>query len=576
MKDFVLIFRVLYRNRYAVEKESNTGKRKLTRSTVMMLSLLPMVAVICVMLGFVAAELTTRYSAMTLINAILSAAQLFILFMSLPAMMSTLYAAEDAAFLSALPVRPTAVFFAKLLLVYVGALKIAAILLFPSLLTVSVTYAAAGNSMSYAFFPLILLIILAAPMLPIFIVVLFSMPVMWIGSRLKGRATVKTVFSLLFYIILMAGYMVLVFFINTQGMGQNGNIVSDAALDGLRLLSDVMYPNTVLVSMCLGIDPAVNFGIFLAIWTGLTAATVLFAMLFYRRISTRRAESRAEEKKGAPSYKRHRLVISLVKKDLITVMRDPSAAMGTFSNIVLAPIVMVVMFFFIRGDGDRAMSEFSAEMMMRGIVMLYPVIFLAGTNMVAMTAYSREGESFFVAKALPIPARTSVNAKLLFSLLSAGAALAVIFVISAALYRIDIASSLAMVAASLLFCAGSGALHIYFDIKKGNVHWKSQSDMRAGAAGGISALIPMLLSILPAIGFVVAGVFLAGLEDSLGRAGTVALYWGLILVVAGAVAAAGLYILYEKGVPLYDKIGENRAAARERLPRIGKNGFLGG
>ena len=145
MKDFVLIFRVLYRNRYAVEKESNTGKRKLTRSTVMMLSLLPMVAVICVMLGFVAAELTTRYSAMTLINAILSAAQLFILFMSLPAMMSTLYAAEDAAFLSALPVRPTAVFFAKLLLVYVGALKIAAILLFPSLLTVSVTYAAAGK-----------------------------------------------------------------------------------------------------------------------------------------------------------------------------------------------------------------------------------------------------------------------------------------------------------------------------------------------------------------------------------------------------------------------------------------------
>ena len=574
MKDFVLIFRVLYRNRYAVEKESNTGKRKLTRSTVMMLSLLPMVAVICVMLGFVAAELTTRYSAMTLINAILSAAQLFILFMSLPAMMSTLYAAEDAAFLSALPVRPTAVFFAKLLLVYVGALKIAAILLFPSLLTVSVTYAAAGNSMSYAFFPLILLIILAAPMLPIFIVVLFSMPVMWIGSRLKGRATVKTVFSLLFYIILMAGYMVLVFFINTQGMGQNGNIVSDAALDGLRLLSDVMYPNTVLVSMCLGIDPAVNFGIFLAIWTGLTAATVLFAMLFYRRISTRRAESRAEEGKGAPSYKRHRLVISLVKKDLITVMRDPSAAMGTFSNIVLAPIVMVVMFFFIRGDGDRAMSEFSAEMMMRGIVMLYPVIFLAGTNMVAMTAYSREGESFFVAKALPIPARTSVNAKLLFSLLSAGAALAVIFVISAALYRIDIASSLAMVVASLLFCAGSGALHIYFDIKKGNVHWKSQADMRAGAGGGVAALIPMMMSIVPAVGFVIAGVFMAGLEDSLGRSGVLAVYWCLILAVGAAVAVSGLYILREKGIPLYDKIGENRAVSRQRPLNTDKNGFL--
>ena len=33
MKDFLLVFRVLYRNRYAVEKESNSGKRRLTKPT---------------------------------------------------------------------------------------------------------------------------------------------------------------------------------------------------------------------------------------------------------------------------------------------------------------------------------------------------------------------------------------------------------------------------------------------------------------------------------------------------------------------------------------------------------------
>ena len=326
--------------------------------------------------------------------------------------------------------------------------------------------------------------------------------------------------------------------------------------------------------MCLGIDAAVNFGISLAIWAGLIIATVVFAMLFYRRISSRRIEAPAEEGHAAPVYKRRRLVISLVVKDFLTIMRDPSAAMGTFSNIVLAPIVMVVMYFFISGDGDRTMSEFATDMMMRGIVLIYPVIFLCGTNMVAMTAYSREGESFFVAKALPIPAKTSVNAKLLFSLMSSGAALAVIFVLSAALYRIGVGSSVAIVLVSLLFGTGSGALHIYFDIKKGNVHWKSQSDMRAGAGGGITALIPMLICILPAIGFVIAGIFMAGLEDAMGRDGVLALYWCLIILVSAAVAAAGLYILYEKGVPLYDKIGENRAVQKSRLVNIGKNGFL--
>ena len=48
MKDMLRLFRVLYKNRYAVTKESNTGKRKLASSTVMTLSMLPMVAVVCV------------------------------------------------------------------------------------------------------------------------------------------------------------------------------------------------------------------------------------------------------------------------------------------------------------------------------------------------------------------------------------------------------------------------------------------------------------------------------------------------------------------------------------------------
>ena len=58
-----------------------------------------------------------------------------------------------------------------------------------------------------------------------------------------------------------------------------------------------------------------------------------------------------------------------------------------------------------------------------------------------------------------------------------------------------------------------------------------------------------------------------------------ALYWSIVNVVAAAVAAAGLYILYDKGVPLYDKIGENRAPSVKKQRRSlfaagGKDGFL--
>ena len=249
-------------------------------------------------------------------------------------------------------------------------------------------------------------------------------------------------------------------------------------------------------------------------------------------------------------------------------MRNPSLAMATFSNTVIAPVVMVIMYFFVKPEGQAA-NEFSSEMMMVGIVLLYPIIFLCGTNMVAMTAYSREGESFFISKFLPIAPKTSVNAKLLFSMLTSAAALAVIFVIAVALYGLDAGSSVALVVTSLLFCAGTSGLHIYLDIKKGNVHWKTQADMRASAGGGVAAILPVFISIIPAIGFVVAGVFMAGLEPSLGRSGVLGLYWGIILIVAAAVAAAGLYILYEKGVPLFEKIGENRAVSGRKTGSLG-------
>lgn len=581
MKDFFRIFRVLYKNRYAVAKESNTGRRKLPQSTVMLLSMLPLVALVCVLLGFAAAQLTTRYSAMTLLNAILSAVQLFILFMMLPTVLGTLYSSEDNAFLASLPVSPTAVFFAKLALCYVAALKTAAVFLIPSLLTVSVTYAAFGNPMFYGFFPLIAVIVAAAPLLPLFIVVLFSMPVMWIGSFLKGRSIVRTVFSLLFYILLMAAYMVFIFFVNTEGLGQNGGeTVSEGALEALALLSQVMYPNSTLLSMCMGIDAAENFGISLAIWTGLAAVTVVLAMLFYRRITAKQSESHPEESGAKRSYRRTKLVPALMKRDFLSVMRNPSMAMGTFSNIILAPIVMAVMFFFMRGDAEEAsMSALAGEIMMQGIVLLYAIIFLCGTNMVAMTAYSREGESFFISKFLPIPPKSSVTAKLLFSVSAAAVSLVIMLVLAVALYGIDPGAAFALLTAALLFCAGTSALHIYFDIKKGNVHWKSQSDMRANAGGGMTALIPVLLSIAPAVLFVVMGIFMAALEDSIGRSGVLALYWSIVNVVAAAVAAAGLYILYDKGVPLYDKIGENRAPSVKKQRRSlfaagGKDGFL--
>lgn len=576
MKDFLLIFKVLYRNSHSTERNAVTGRKKLPQSTVMVLSLLPMVVLICVFLGFVSAGITTRYTIMTLLNATLSAVQFFVLFLTMSSILSTLYTASDSAFLSSLPVSRTSVFFARMAIVYIEALKIAALFLLPTMLTVAVTFNIAAGSMFYGFYPLLPVVVIMTPVLPLFLVVLFSMPVIWLGTFFRSRAVTKTIFSLLFYVLLMVVYMVFVLYINSTGFRGDG--LSESATEALEIFSDIMYPNRTLLLMCLGIDAAANFGITAGVFAAMVAVTVALAALFYKRITTRGLETPKEERRPRRAFKPTSTVNALMRKDFLTIMRNSFLAMSTFANILLAPILMAVMYFFTGGShSDLPDNPMTQEMMTCGIALLYCIVFLAGTNTVAMTAFSREGESFFISKFLPVSPSKFVAAKLIFALTVSGAAMVIMAAIALFLYKIGIVSAVCIFVASMLFCAGASSLHIYFDMKRGNVHWKNISDMRNQMNGNLLTVIPVLLSVVPGVLFIFAGVFVAELQKDIGAAGVYAVYWAIVLAVSAVVAFTGLYILREKGVPAFDKIGELKTVQTRSPAAVGRGsggGFL--
>lgn len=571
MRDFLIVFKTLFHNSNS-RTEDAEGKKKIPSGLKALLSFLPLVALICIMVAFLAVNLKSVGEFSLLVVAIVAATQLLVTFLSMFSIVTTLYGAKDTPFLNTLPLRPTSVFFAKFAMTYVNALELSTAVILPTSLTSAIAFNVASKSMFYGFYPLLLLILLVAPILPLFIVSVLSMPLVWLGSYFKGKPTLKSVLVILFYVVLMCGYMVLVFYMNTRGFGQKGGVeMSQGTFASLSVLANVFYPDKVLVNYCLGIQAGKNFGISAAITVGMIAVMLLLSALFYKRINSKATENSQSIESKTATLKQSNVVVSIMKRDFTSIMRNSALAMTSFANLLMAPIFIVVMYFItnFKSGADEGMTPFMSEMMGIGFVVMYSMIFLAGANMIATMAYTREGKSFFASKTLPINPKDSIKAKLLLSVIVPSVLLVPIMLIALLLYKIDIVSTLLVGIDTLMMITGICSMSILFDMKKGNQHWEQVAEIK-NSSQNTYQLISAFASIVPAIIVFVLGIVLASCEDVLGVVIAKVIFWAVATVFSVVVLIVGLCLLKTYGLKWYEFIGENKPKKKGVKNELGR------
>lgn len=571
MRDFLIVFKTLFRdaNSRTVDAE---GKKKIPSGLKALISFLPLVALICVMVAFLAVGLKNVGEFSLLVVSIVAATQLLVMFLSMFSIVTTLYGAKDTPFLNTLPLRPTSVFFAKFAMTYVNALELSSAVILPTVLTSAIAFNVASKSMFYGFYPLLLVVLLVAPILPLFIVSVLSMPVVWLGSYFKGKPTLKSVLVILFYVVLMCAYMVLVYYMNTRGFGQEGGVeMSQGTLASLSVLANVFYPDKVLVNYCLGIEAGKNFGISAAITVGMIAVMLLLSALFYKRINSKATENSQSTESKTATLKQSNVVASIMKRDFTSIMRNSALAMTSFANLLMAPIFIVVMYFItnFKSGADEGMTPFMSEMMGIGFVVMYSMIFLAGANMIANMAYTREGKSFFASKTLPINPKDSIKAKLLLSIIVPSVLLVPIMLIALLLYKIDIVSTLLVGIDTLMMITGICSMSILFDMKKGNQHWEQVGEIK-NSSQNTYQLISAFASIVPAIIVFVLGIVLAACEDTLGVVIAKVIFWAVATVFSVVVVIVGLCLLKAYGLKWYEFIGENKPKKKGVRNELGR------
>ena len=566
MNKSALLFKTLYRNATA-PSQAEKGKKRISRSVGAILSISPLVIMIAVLMAFLASSLKSIADLSALLTSVLFATQMMVLFLSMASMFSTLYDAKDTPFLQSLPITPTGVFFAKFALVYVNALKLSVVAFLPVAYAVTITFNVVNHTMFYGAYPLILLVALVAPVLPLFVAVLFSMPIAYIGSYFKGKPTLKSVLTIIFYVILMGAYMVVVYFMNTKGFGQEGEVeISQGALSSLYRVARAIYPDKVLVDFCYGINVGKNFGISAACVVGMIAVMILLAMAFYKRINVKKTETAVQSSSSKTTLKQENIVISLVKRDFKSIIRNSTLAMTSLANSLMAPIFIVVMYFitgFKEGNGEN-MSSLMSEMMGIGYVIMYSMIFLAGANLVASLAYTREGKSFFATKSLPIKPIDSIKSKVLLATIVPAVIMIPIMLISLLLFKIDIVSTLLIGVDTMLMVVGINCLNVLFDMKKGNQHWEDVSELRNASRGNYYQIISAFMAIIPAVALFLLGLMLSIYAPQLGDIIVKVIFWAVATVISVVVLTIGLCIIKSKGIEYYALIGLNKPEKRAK------------
>ena len=566
MNKSALLFKTLYRNATA-PSQAEKGKKRISRSVGAILSISPLVIMIAVLMAFLASSLKSIADLSALLTSVLFATQMMVLFLSMASMFSTLYDAKDTPFLQSLPINPTGVFFAKFALVYVNALKLSVVAFLPVAYAVTITFNVANHTMFYGAYPLILLVALVAPVLPLFVAVLFSMPIAYIGSYFKGKPTLKSVLTIIFYVILMGAYMVVVYFMNTKGFGQEGEVeISQGALSSLYGVARAIYPDKVLVDFCYGINLGKNFGISAACVVGMIAVMILLAMAFYKRINVKKSETAVQSSSSKTTLKQENIVISLVKRDFKSIIRNSTLAMTSLANSLMAPIFIVVMYFitgFKEGNGE-AMSALMSEMMGIGYIVMYSMIFLAGANLVASLAYTREGKSFFATKSLPIKPIDSIKSKVLLATIVPAVIMIPIMLISLLLFKIGIISTLLIGMDTMLMVVGINCLNVLFDMKKGNQHWEDVSELRNASRGNYYQIISAFMAIIPAVALFLLGLMLSIYAPQLGDIIVKVIFWAVATAISVVVLAIGLCLIKSKGIEYYALIGLNKPEKRAK------------
>ena len=443
------------------------------------------------------------------------ACQGVVLMFGLHAILSNVFTVGDADKLLYLPVHAHTIFFGKLTVVYINEIITTAVTVLVVLLPFGL-----GAGVGITYYLMLLLALALIPLLPMLVGCIVAMPLSALIARIGKNSAIKTVLRIVIYLMVMAVYLYAMYSFGFLAGSDNGNLLDNPELymqdmiggfvEKLSIVMPYFHLNYMFASSMLATSTTawmVDFAITVGEHIALLGVVFLISLPFYKKLLALSIENGGGSirKIGKEKYKlgNNSVVKELMLTDLKRTARDGQLGFQSFAGIIMMPIVVVLMYFFmgISDEGDTSFLQLMSmsplyQVITPLVVMVYMTFIGLATNVLGLYPISRENTSVYILKSLPVSFNKILLAKVLLAtavmLISDFITCVLIVVLLGIKWYFGIAMLLTMSFAGF----GSMCITTLMDLKSPRFGWENfNQNLKNSKNSWIAMLIGLLLGL---------------------------------------------------------------------------------
>jgi len=392
--------------------------------------------------------------------------------------MNTFYFSEDVENLLPLPLKPSQILGAKFFIVAIYEYMTGALILLPILIVYGVK---SGGGILYWLYSV--LVFLSLPIIPIALASLLVMLIMRFTNVAKNKDRFRMI-SAVIGILFGVGINIL---IQKMAIGQgtqqiqfgNNSLVSTASyffptakFGALGLINSANLAGLGYIILFLGLS-------FVVFWI----FSLVGDLLYYKGVTGVSVASSSKKKLSASQLEKQVVQSPVVKtyvlKELRILFRTPSYFINCIIMNFLWPVFLLIPF-VTRSKAMSGLGQFS-DILQKPDVAAYllviafgVILFVSGTNAIAATSISREGDNIFVNKYIPLSYKTQILAKIIAGVIMSSVGMFSISIAAVLLLKIPLYMFLLIIITSFIGILFSSFGGIIIDLYNPKLHWDNE------------------------------------------------------------------------------------------------------
>ncbi|MCL6589136.1 MAG: hypothetical protein K6U80_04200 [Firmicutes bacterium] len=472
--------------------------------------------------------------------------QIFVLLFGIFYVLSAFYFSKDMNLLVPLPLKPRQILGSKMIVLIINEY----LTIIPFLLPALIIYGA-KTPQNILYWLKALLLLLASPAIPLILDALFVMILMRFVNVRKNK-DLFTIIGGFFGILLGLGIN---FIAQRIPKGNEAQYLQNILTSQTGLVEEIgrKFPPSIWATLGLAQHGWQSFG-YLALFIG-TAILLYIALLglgsriFYRGLLsgqevTRKHTDLTRFELGQRYSNTSGPIRAIYRREWRILLRTPVYALNGLVGALIGPLIAIMTLVF-PGQSSEAKIFFSllqkpesAPFITLGGLGL--MLFTAGMNVAASTAFSREGSAFWISKIIPTPPREQVLAKFYHAMAVSGIAVLSTSVVLAIFLPISWLRLLLIFFMGILGSIPLSALNLMMDLLRPKLVWNSEQEAIKQNINSILGILSALIVIVGS-GFLVYFMFKAHLAEWL-----IHLILAIIFIILATASLGGLLFLAER------------------------------